>query len=76
MSRFENDAVIIVIEDDFDASTFQSRSAQERFAHVHHVKCDVDQNSSTAVRHHMSVNHFFVRCVAVPCCSLPQLRRL
>ena len=47
---------------------------QERFAHVHHVKCDLDQNSSTAVRHHMSVN-LCVRSVAVPRCSLPQLRR-
>ena len=24
----------------------------------HHVKCDLVQNSSTAVRHHVSVNHF------------------
>ena len=41
------------------------RSAQERFAHAHHVKCDQDQNSSTAVRHHMSVNHFL--SVALQC---------
>ena len=72
----KNDAVIIVIEYDCDATMFQRRSAKERFAHVHHVKCDLDQNSSTAVRHHMSVNHFFVHSFAVPRCSLPQLRRL
>ena len=53
----KNDAVIIMIEDDCDATMFQCRSAQERFAHVHHVKYDLDQNSSTDVRHHMSVNH-------------------
>ena len=57
-SGSENDAAIIVIEDDCDATIFQCRSAQERFAHAHHVKCDLDQNSSTAVRRHMSVNHF------------------
>ena len=48
---------MIVIEDDCDATTFQCRSAQEGFAHVHHVN-DLDQNSSTSVRRHMSVNHF------------------
>ena len=37
-----NDAVIIVIEDDCDATMLQCRSAQERLAHVHHVKCDLD----------------------------------
>ena len=66
----KNDAVTIVNEDDCDATTFQCRSAQERFAHVHHVKCDLDQNSSTAVRHHMSVNHFLsvvLQC-HVACC--------
>ena len=72
----KNDAVIIMIEDDCDATMFQCRSAQERVSHVHHVKCDLDQNSITAVCHHMSVNHFFVRSVAVPRCSLPQLQRL
>ena len=72
----KNDAVVIVIDDDCDATMFQCRGAQEKFAHVHHVKCNLDQNSSTAVRHHMSVNHFFVRSVAVPRCSLPQLQRL
>ena len=54
----KNDAVMIVIEDDCDATMFQCRSAQERFAHVHHVKCDLDQNSSTTVRHHLPVHHF------------------
>ena len=70
----KNDADIIVIED--DCTMFQCRSVQERFAHVHHVKCDLDQVSFTSVRHHMSVNHFFVRGVAVTLCSLPQLQRL
>ena len=54
----KNDAVIIMIEDDCDATMFQCRSAQERFAHVHHVFCHLDQNSSTALCHHVSVNHF------------------
>ena len=54
----KNDTVRIVIEDDCDATTFQCRSTQEKFAHVHHVKCGLDQNSSTPVRHHVSVNHF------------------
>ena len=49
LSRLENDAVTIVIEDDCDATTLQCRSAQERFADVHHVKCDLDPNSCTAV---------------------------
>ena len=66
----KNDAVIIVIEDACDAATFQCRSAQERFAHGHHVKCDLVQNSSTAVRRHMSVNHFLfvvLQCHVVRC---------
>ena len=54
----KNDAVIIVIEGNCDATTFQCRSAQERFAHVHHVKRDLDHNSCTFVRRHVSVNHF------------------
>ena len=55
----KNDAVVIVIINDRDSSTFQCRSAQERITvDAHHVKCDLDQNSSAAVRHHMSVNHF------------------
>ena len=33
----KNVPVIIVIEDDCDATMFQCRSAQEKFAHVHHV---------------------------------------
>ena len=73
----KNDAVIIVIEDDCDATTFQCRSAQERFAHAHHVKCDLDQNSSTAVRHHMSVNHFLsvvLQCHVVRCHSFDVCR--
>ena len=68
----KNDAVTIVIEDDCDATTFQCRSAQERFVHVHHVKCDLDQNSSAAVRHHTSVNHFLsvvLQCHVVRCHS-------
>ena len=54
----KNDAVIVEIEDDGDATMFQCSSAQERFAHVHHVKCDLDQHSFSTVRHHVSVNHF------------------
>ena len=68
----EKEAVIIVTDDDCDATTFQCRSAQEKFAHVHHVKCDLDQNSSTAVRHHVSVNHFLsvvLQCHVVRCHS-------
>ena len=61
----KNDAVIIVIEDDCDATMFQCRSAQERFANVHHVECDLDQNSSTAVRHHMSLSAF-IHIQAIP----------
>ena len=67
---------MIVIEDDCDATTFQCRSAQERFAHAHHVKCDLDQKfvcrcSSSHVR-----EPFFVHIIAVPRCSLPQPQRL
>ena len=72
----KNDAVITVIEDDGDVTTIQCRSAQERFAHAHHVACDLDQNSSTAVRRHVSAKLFFVHSVAVPRCSLPQPQRL
>ena len=72
----KNDAIIIVIEDDCHATMFQCRSAQEMFAHVHHVKCDLDQDSF----HHCSSSRartpLFVRSVSVPRCSLPQLRRL
>ena len=53
------------------------RSAQERFAHVHHVKCDLYQNSSTAVRHHTSVNHFLsavLQCHVVRCHSFDVCR--
>ena len=66
----KNDAVIIVFENDCDATTFQCKSAQERFAHAHHVKCDLDQNSSTTVRRHMSANHFLsvvLQCHVVCC---------
>ena len=57
--------VIIVIEHDFDATTCQCRSAQERFAHFHHINCDLDQkffyhSSSSRVREPL-----FVRSVAV-----------
>ena len=61
----KNDAVIIVIEDDRDATMFQCKNSQERFAHVHHVECDLDQNSSTAVRHHMSLSAF-IHIQAIP----------
>ena len=59
----ENDAVVIVIEQDCDATTFP---------HARHVKCDQDQNSSTAVRHHTSINHFLstvLQCHVVRCHS-------
>ena len=68
----KNDAVIIVIENDCDATIFQCRSAQERFAHVHHVKCDLDQNSFSTVSHHVSVHHFLsvlLQCHVVRCHS-------
>ena len=69
----KNDAIIIVIEDDCHATMFQSRSAQERFAHVHHVKCDLDQDSFSTVRHHVPVHHFLsvvLQCHVVRCNSL------
>ena len=69
----KNDAVIIVIEDDCDATMFQCRSAQEKFAHAHHVKCDLDPNSSTAVRRHVPANPLVVRNAR---CSLPLPQRL
>ena len=72
----QNDAVIIVIEDDCHATMFQCRSAQERFAHVHHVKCDLDQNSFFHCSSSRARTPLFVRSVAVPRCSLPQRRRL
>ena len=34
-----------------DIPMFQCGCAQERFAHAHHVKCDLYQNSSAARRH-------------------------
>ena len=49
---------------------FQCRSAQERFAHVHHVKCDLDRNSSSTVRHHVPVHHYLsvvLQCHVVRC---------
>ena len=55
---------------------FSAEVLRRGFSHVHHVKCDLDQNSSTAVRHHMSVNHFLSVVFAVPRCSLPQFLRL
>ena len=64
----KNDAVIIVIEDDCHATMFQCRSAQERFAHVHHVKCDLDQDSFSTVRHHVPVHHFL--SVVLQCATL------
>ena len=73
----KNDAVIIVIEDDCDATTFQYRCAQERFAHTHHVKCDLDQNSSATVRRHVPVHHFLsvvLQCHVVRCHCLDVCR--
>ena len=73
----KNDAIIIAIEDDCRATMFQCRSAQERFAHVHHVKCDVDQDSFSTVRHHVSAHHFFsveLQCHVVRCHSIDVCR--
>ena len=56
---------------------FQCRSAQERFAHVHHVKCDLDQNSFSTVRHHVPVHHFLsvvLQCHVVRCHSFDVCR--
>ena len=72
-----NDAIIVVIEDDCDATMSQCRSAQERFAHAHHVKCDLDQNSSAAVRHPVSTYHFLsivLQCRVVRCHRLDSCR--
>ena len=69
----KNDAIIIVIEDDCHATMFQCRSAQERFAHVHHVNCDLDQDSFSTVRHHVPVHHFLsvvLQCHVVRCHSV------
>ena len=54
----KNNAVVIVIEDDCHATTFQCLSAQERFAHAHHVKGDLYQNLSATIRRHVSIHHF------------------
>ena len=64
-------------EDDCHATMFQCRSAQERFAHVHHVKCDMDQNSFSTVRHHVPVHHFLsvvLQCHVVRCHSFDVCR--
>ena len=66
-----------MIEYDCDATMLQCRSAQERFAHLHHAKCDLDQNSSTAVRHNVYVNHFLsvaLQCHVVRCHSIDVCR--
>ena len=68
----KHDAVIIVIEDDCHATMFQRRSAQERFAHVHHVKRDLDQDSFSTVRHHVPIHNFLsvvLQCHVVCCHS-------
>ena len=68
----KNDAVIIVIEDDCHATMFQCKCAQEKFAHVHHVKCDLDPDSFSTVRHHVPVHHFLsveLQCHVVRCHS-------
>ena len=72
----KNEAVIIVIEDECHATMFQCRSAQERFAHVHHVIRDLDQDSFFTIRHHVPVQHFLsvvlqyhvVRCHTIDIC--------
>ena len=66
-----------MIEDDCDPTMFQCRSAQERFAHVHHVKCDLDQNSFSTVRHHVPVHYFLsvvLQCHVVRCHSFNACR--
>ena len=73
----KNNAIIIVIEDDCHPTMFQCRSAQVRFAHDHHVKCDLDQDSFSTVCHHVPVHHFLsavlqchvVRCHSVDVCG-------
>ena len=73
----KNDAVIIVIEDDCDATLFQRRCAQERSAHSHRVKCGLDQNSFSTVRHHVSENYFLsimLQCHVVCCHCLNMCR--
>ena len=66
----KNDAVVIVIENDCDSTTFQCRCAQERL-HTHHVKCDLNQNSSSRVHKNISVHSF-----AMPRYSLPLPRHV
>ena len=56
---------------------FSAELLRRSFAHFHHVKCDLDQNSSTAVRHHVSVNHFLsavLQCHVVRCHSFDVCR--
>ena len=56
---------------------FSAEVLRRGFSQAHHVKCDLDQNSSTAVRHHMSVNHFLsvvLQCHVVRCHSLDVCR--
>ena len=40
-----NDSIKIVMKDDCHATMCHRTSAQESFALVHHVKCDLDQDS-------------------------------
>ena len=54
----KNNAVIIVIENDRHAASFQCGCAQERFAHTHHAKIDLYQNSSATARRHVSTHHY------------------
>ena len=54
----KNNAVVIVIENDRHAASFQCGCVQERFTHAHHVKRDLYQNSSATVRRHVSIHHF------------------
>ena len=69
------DAIIIVIEDDCHATMFQCRSAQERFC----ARSSRQVWSGSRFVFHCSSSRartpLFVRSVAVPHCSLPQLRR-
>ena len=67
---------LLAVVNDCDPTTFQCRCAQERFAHAHHVKCDLNQNSSAAVRRHVSVHNFLSTVSQRLICSLPLPQRL
>ena len=74
----KNDAVIIVLEYDCDATMFQCRSAQERGFRTF-ITSNVIwiRDSSTAVRHHVSVHNFLsvvLQCNVVRCHSFDVCR--